>query len=256
MARALSCSLPSCLIVALTTAASAEQAAATCESGDVLVLPFADDLADPDGISAQFSRDLSIFGIRGLVDWRDPAAVTVERGQLTIRCAAIDPDLASRLDSARDFDGTLDPARVRSHFETAFPRTIAARGQEPWIRSTRDEMGAATGYESWQRTIVPFSAIKRKTRVIYRSPVGFEPAISVSETHDSTSGDASAARLETEVAVARRDGSGDWDFYAYDLAGRLSDHSFFPAGERPSPQVCITCHYDGGARTVSRFLPR
>jgi hypothetical protein len=63
-----------------------------------------------------------------------------------------------------------------------------------------------------------------------------------------------AAVLETEVGI-KRAGSEDWDFYAYNHAGDLVPYSTFPAGERPSPRICINCHYDAGTRAIERFFP-
>lgn len=117
------------------------------------------------------------------------------------------------------------------------------RGHEKLITDQISGFEARTGYKEWTKEVVAFSWVKHKTRVIYRSPSNQAYFISVSETRDSETGDVTAPLIETEIAFERNDGSGNVDFYSYNADGQLSTTSIFPAGERPTPGVCMSCHH-------------
>ena len=125
-----------------------------------------------------------------------------------------------------------------------------------WLSDRASDLQHNIDYEQWNKHVIPVSRVKRLTRIIYRSPPGFEPQISVAVTKDSTTGDEGAPTREIEVAVRRLDRSNDWDFYAYDADGQLQPYSEFPAGRRDAPTVCVSCHYDSRQGTVSRLLPQ
>lgn len=219
-----------------------------------VVLPLDDAMRAPATFSDFLTRDTSLFMLRGLVE--SPGTTIVDDGaNWTVDCDRISAPLATALAGAVAFDGTLDPGRLREVFEANYLGTIAQRAQDGQIKSTLAAFKQATNFTTWADTVVEFSSIKRKTRRIFRSPAGFVPAISVSQTLDSQTGDVTAPVLETEVGVLRANGE-DWDFYAYNHEGQLSSYSTFPAGERPSPRICIACHYDSGSRAVQRFFPR
>ena len=108
-----------------------------------------------------------------------------------------------------------------------------------------------TNFKGWPKTIVKKSHVKNKTRVIYRFN---DPSqnLSVSETLESVTGDLNASVLETEVVLQRADGSGHHDFFVYDIDGNLANSAQFPAGERPAPSTCMSCHYSGKSGKFER----
>lgn len=218
-----------------------------------VVLPLDERMQTPATGADFMTVDTALFMLRGLVPQPD-TTVTTEARSWTVDCEHIAPDLATALRGTLAFGGTLDPTALRSVFEARYLATIPARRQSTWILPTIAEFAAATDFAAWPSRIVEVSAVKRKTRRIFRSPDGFAPAMSVSQTLDTNSGDPLAPILETEVGVKREHGE-DWDFYAYNRAGELSMYSTFPAGERPAPRICIGCHYDGDTRAIERFFP-
>lgn len=224
--------------------------AQACED---VVLPLDDDMAQPSSFSDYLTLDTSLFMLRGLV--ADPdATVAVSERQWVVDCGRLSAELRQALAGTLAADGTVDPGRLRTTFEAHYLETLAERGHQRLITPTLLEFKAVTGFATWRSSVVGFSVVKRKTRRIFRSPAGVRPAVSVSQTHASETGDVSTAVLETEVAVERANGS-DWDFYSYNEAGDLVEYSTFPAGQRPAPRICIACHYDAGTRGVQRFFP-
>lgn len=146
----------------------------------------------------------------------------------------------------------VKPLEILSWWDEAQLPTIVRRRQNSIISQELADFQALTKFVTWPRTILKLSMVKRLTRVIYRSPDGVVPAMSVAVTYDSQTGDLTAPVLETEIALERMDGSGNADFYAYDDAGHLSRMSTFPSGERPVPSSCMGCHF----RKQSRTFPR
>jgi hypothetical protein len=218
-----------------------------------LNLPLEDALQRPDSFSDALIRDTSLYMLKGIVA-RGEEAVRDEGTHWVVPCEGQAPDLMTELAGTLAYDGTLDPRKLREIFEARYLNTIENRGQAGAIKPTVAEFKAVTRFEEWDQTIVEVSMVKRMTRRIFRSPEGFLPVISVAQTLETQTGDPAAPVRETEVGV-KREGSEDWDFYAYDSAGKLSETSTFPAGERPSPRICISCHYDAGSRAVERFFP-
>lgn len=171
--------------------------------------------------------------------------------QQTITCRHLEQEACSLVAEAVE---TVSYDSLQVLFQDQHLASRGTRNQEAYVKDTLAEFSRTTNYESWPSTVVPMSSIKRKTRVIYRSPSSYPVKISVSETRDSTNGDRDAARLETEIAI-KRVGDASYDFYAYDPAGNLAENSHFPAGLRPSPTVCVSCHYNSATQTVTRFIP-
>jgi hypothetical protein len=129
---------------------------------------------------------------------------------------------------------------------------LTNRRQSAMIKDRLEGFKQAVPFETWDKEIIEFSAIKRKTRVIYRSPVGFAFGMSVAVTLDTESAILTAPVRETEIAIDRDDGSGNADFYVYDKDGHLSTVSNFPAGERPAPSFCLGCHHSIIKHTFGR----
>ena len=196
--------------------------------------------------SQQVFTDLSLYMLNGL----SPDKSCSVAGPLKISCAALIQDVCDNLLKAGNSIAYDD---LRTFYHQRHNETISVRGHQDYVKPTLAELKTITNYMAWERRVVAMSGIKRKTRVIYRSPPDYPVRLSVAETLDCTDGNLNAPKLETEITVKRKDGSGNFEFYAYDVAGNLAQVSHFPAGERPSPTVCVACHYDGQARTVSRF---
>jgi hypothetical protein len=239
----------SAVLLAVVLGAASRSAPACVD----LTLPVDASFSSPDGVGDLMTRDTTLFMLRGLLGPSD--AAVIDRGESwLVDCERLSPELSAALIGALGADGTLDSRTLRAVFEARYASTIATRGHDVWIKADLAGLEAATRFETWPFEIVAKSDVKQKTRRIFRRPTGEIPRISVSQTLATDTGDAAAAVLETEVAVERESGI-DWDFYAYNAAGALSDYSTFPAGERPSPRICIGCHYDGGTRGVGRFFP-
>ncbi len=144
------------------------------------------------------------------------------------------------------------PQDILEWWDGAQAITRAQRNQHVVIPESLNEFTQQTQFPQWSKMVVNVSMVKRLTRVIYRSPEGYAPAMSVAVTYDSQSGDLSAPVRETEIAVERWDQSGNSDFYVYDHMGLLSPTSTFPSGERPSPSTCLGCHFDRNTKTFTR----
>ncbi len=180
--------------------------------------------------------------------------VEVKDDRLTIDDNDLPASMRDAILANRNPDGTFSLLNLRHTWQGHFGQLIADMGYGEHIPDRLQEFADRTGFLEWSREIVVHSAVKDKTRVIYRSPKGWEPQISVAQTLDSTTGDLNAPVRETEVSIKRLDQSGDWDFFVYNDAGKLATTSEFPAGERPSPHFCSGCHYDSSRQTVSRIM--
>lgn len=221
--------------------------------GCPIVLPLGPAMQSPVSSSDKMIRSLSLFMIKGMSN-QSSAAVAEEPQNWRIDCNAFPTDLLEPLTTITGAGGFLDWRLLRDLFETHFLNTVGHRRQHGIIKEQVTEMHLATGFASWDSRIVAYSAVKRKSRRIFRSPESFTPKVSVSQTLDSEDGNPSASILETEVAVQRHLGR-DWDFYSYNQEGALVNFSTFPAGEGPSPRTCLNCHYNSTSRVFNRFLP-
>jgi len=154
------------------------------------------------------------------------------------------PDFAMWLESRCSRRITLSDLKdLRAQWPVSFNATRSFRGDEGLITDDLATFTATTNFHAWPREIIAFSPIKLQTRAIYRSPASFGRRLSVSETLETKDGNPAAPVRETEIAIERRDGSGNWDFYAYRQDGRLANESRFPVGFRPSPTACLSCHF-------------
>lgn len=192
--------------------------------------------------------DLALYTLNGL----SPDKSCKITGTLTIECGRLDQRACDHIDLLANPTDYFD---LRQFYQENHLRTVSVRKHDDYIKPTLAEFIAITHYETWPRHIVKRSAVKQKTRVVYRSPADFPHEISVSETRDTIEGDLNAQKLETEIAIRRHGEDRTYEFYAYNRQGDLVDYSEFPAGERPSPTICVSCHYNAANRSVSRFIP-
>jgi len=149
----------------------------------------------------------------------------------------------------------FDLGAIRSWLNTWSYPTRSIRHQDQLITNDLAGFRQATNFRQWPKEVIERSAIKQKTRVIYRSPEGYIPAISVAEGYDSETGDMTTPLLDTEIAIERLDGSGNADYYSYNPDGQLSTTSRFPSGERPVPDMCLSCHYNASQGIFGRKGP-
>ena len=119
------------------------------------------------------------------------------------------------------------------------------------VTETLQELKDYYHFTDWEREIVELSTVKGTTRIIYRSPKTIHP-ISIAQT---LMGDNSIR--ETEIIIAREDLSQQFDFYAYNKEGVLTQTSLFHSHQgkevRASvPYTCLTCHYNSDERAFQR----
>lgn len=180
--------------------------------------------------------------------------VTYIAGVLRLDLDHVTDTYREAVKSCRNDQGVLDLAALRRTWQENF---LALRGEMGYATLMTESLATFehnTRFKTWEPDIIKRSDVKEKTRVIYRSPRGLSPRISVAQTHDSETGDLNAPIRETEIAIERGDNSGDWDFFAYDEQGQLQPYSEFPMGRRPSPTICSGCHYDADSGTTSRIM--
>lgn len=204
--------------------------------------------ADASSSRTRSFTDLSQYMLNGL----SPDKTCSVTEPLKIRCTNLDERVCTLLQSQT---GELTYDTLRDFYQQHHLETVKVRKHDDYIKPTLAAFVSTTNYKSWSRNVVRRSGVKQKTRVIYRSPAGFPQEISVAETRDCEDGSLDAPILETEVAIRRHGQARSYEFYAYSPDGQLVDHSHFPAGERPSPTVCVACHYNSAQGTVSRFIP-
>lgn len=206
----------------------------------------------PDGETPrdEFTRAYSCYVFDALSGVHDPKCTESLVGSIETTNLS-DPILKSFSDVTLDASADIDLNVIR-HWWNAWTYQIRdLHGKRSLIPDRLNEFHRLTHYKSWRRVVVARSHVKDRTRVIYRSSINSR-GISVSETLNSKSGDLNAQVLETEVVVERADGSGNHDFYVYSLDGALVNTAMFPAGERPAPSTCMSCHYIKSSGKFSR----
>ncbi|NBX67492.1 MAG: hypothetical protein EBR01_00855 [Proteobacteria bacterium] len=102
-------------------------------------------------------------------------------------------------------------------------------------------------FKNWDKIVVELSQVKGTARLIYRSPKSL-PKISIAQTQLPD-----GLIRETELIIAREDLSRQFDFYAYDENGLITNNSVFHSQKGKDvraavPYTCLTCHYDGNDR--------
>lgn len=186
-----------------------------------------------------YTRDFSCFVFQHISGYYDPDCAKTSKGTIDVSRL---PKLAAKNLATTIGIKDIELNSIRMWWNTWAYSIRNMNAIKSTIPSTLNEFLEQTKFKSWPMIVVPKSHIKDKTRVIYRSSIDSK-AVSVSETLDSTSGDRDAAVLETEIVYERSDESGNHDFYVYDSNGLLSTTADFPAGKRPAPSTCMSCHY-------------
>jgi hypothetical protein len=198
-----------------------------------------------------WSRTFTCYVADGITDRHQETCLS--SSQINIDAGHLPVSASLQLQETIEPDsGMANMNRLRDWWDTWAYGLLMTRRQSRLIKNDLEAFKRDVPFKSWDREVVEFSAVKRKTRVIYRSPVGFAFGISVAETLETESADVNAPVRETEVAIDRDDGSGNADFYAYNKDGRLSTTSTFPAGERTAPAVCLSCHHSVVKHTFGR----
>jgi hypothetical protein len=143
--------------------------------------------------------------------------------------------------------GCYEKYRAARHATCVLPRTVAE------LRMSTDDYRT-----SWTRSVVAPSQVKGKARAFYRAPENVPRTdgcrFVIAETLTTIDDSTDATVRETEVIQARDDGSGDYDFFAFDAAGAMVTTSTFANAsghsvEGPVPFTCMGCHYDRTQRT-------
>ncbi len=144
------------------------------------------------------------------------------------------------------------------------------------IADTRQELGERLGLLSsgdgahirdWdltsdlcQRRLRNPSQVKKRTRYLWRCRLSDHQKLSLAFTLDSDMFNPKDMRqnprvLEVEVIIplVAGDQSPVFDFYAYDVWGKIATHSQFASATQmvvaPSPHACLSCHYDAKRRS-------
>jgi hypothetical protein len=205
----------------------------------------------PDQPHNELTRAFTCYVADGIADRHQDKCLLA--AQIEIDTKYLPTSASQKLrESIEPLTGRVSMNRIKDWWNTWAYGLLMTRRQSLLIKNDLEAFKSAVPFKSWDREIIEFSAVKRKTRVIYRSPEGFSFGVSVAETLESESADLSAPVRETEVAIDRDDGTGHADFYAYNKDGRLSTISTFPAGERAAPSICLGCHYSIVKHTFGR----
>ena len=174
----------------------------------------------------------------------------VENGEFALLCVHLPEALASEL---APYSGRMmsasDLFQIRGIWQRWYGRSRTLRGDADLIPESLAAFATASNYRAWPVRIIATSAIKGLPRRIFRSPAGYSPTMSVAETLNADGGGV----RETEIAVERRGGRGDYDFYVYGGDGARADESEFPSGLRAAPLICAACHYDRAAGVIGRL---
>ena len=106
-------------------------------------------------------------------------------------------------------------------------------------------------FMDWEKKVVELSTVKGTARIIYRSPKSFHP-MSIAQTRMPDN-----SIRETEMVIAREDLSQQFDFYAYNQEGILTQTSLFHSQKEKEvrvsvPYACLSCHYDSDERVFQR----
>ena len=199
-----------------------------------------------------------LYMFRGFAGVGSPAVISDDAGgRVLLPCSGLTSSAKEALATTpRADDGGLVFESIQNAWAFFDTRGFAYLNYGSLIKPTLAELKAALSFENWTPDIIENSVVKQRTRVVFRSPAGHVPKITVSQTHDDVLGDMTTPVRETEVAIERPDARGDWDFFVYDKDGKLSEFDEFPSGYKAVPTVCVSCHYDATKGRVSRiFVP-
>lgn len=167
--------------------------------------------------------------------------------QLKLKCSGLSSDLCDEFKLIGGPGSSLDFLKLKEMWINNFLETRKHRGNEKIMLDRLSDFEKVIRFRKWPSTIVN-SRIKRGQRKIYRGILNSRK-ISVAESLD-----ARGSVRETEVAFERIHRKGDYEFYTYDIQGKMVLESEFPAGKRPSPSTCVSCHLNQQGRAI-RFLP-
>lgn len=195
-----------------------------------------------------FRRSVARYQLASILPWTLDAA-SFGDDRFIFDCEDVGAARCQDLQQLGD-DGRIDMRRTKALWSRLYLETRAERDELSVIPAALAEFQALHAYASWPVEVVEESSVKRARRTIYRGHTADGRALSVSETEGPSGG-----VRETEIAVATKDGRGDFRFYVYDASGVLASESEFPAGRRPAPDVCATCHADASTGRIDRFIP-
>ena len=166
--------------------------------------------------------------------------------------------LEEALDTFLKADQTDSPLKVYALFKELLktPTYLKTRDlQHPRfpVPETLTEFEKTYPFHQWEQEVIEKSKIKGARRIIYRSPRS-APKLSVAQTELPSTQEI----RETEIIIEREDLSGQFDFYAYDSGGNLTQTSTFHTVKNTDvqasvPLTCLACHYDGSTGLFQRL---
>jgi hypothetical protein len=177
----------------------------------------------------------------------DRESFSITRNELTIDCETITTKLCQQFKGVASY-GRLDFSKLRDVWLINFLATRKNRGNHKIMFDRLADFAEMSRFKEWGNEIVQ-SGVKQARRRIYRGLIDNRRA-SVSETL----GENGRVR-ETEVVLERIHIAGDFEFYTYNANGEMALESEFPAGLRPSPITCVSCHLNSEGK-AARFIRR
>lgn len=255
------------LILLVTTSSQAKQAESSSCAILSIALPAEKPGASIESRQSNFVRDGIIYLSKSSIAPSALKEFSVGETAVTFPASAIAP---STLSFFGNLGAVSDPLvafeRLTSQEYTQI--YLATRGHRHpsfLVPETRDELESQLGYAKaeyldttpdkwtpdttgkWFRKIVPLSIAKGVERLLYR-PQASHPLFGIGKPKITIA----TTATETEIALLREDGSGDWDYYGYGADGKLSPVAIFKTNhgmnEANSPHACMACHYSVGNR--------
>ncbi len=175
--------------------------------------------------------------------------LVLEENSILIPCNDVTSDAKPLFEEMSQSETYLAAYSLMKNFlkTGAYQKAQYMRHSKFLLPPTLSRLEEQLHFKSWESETVEWSQVKGKTRILYRSPKEY-PKMSIAQTVEE-----GGNIRETEIILKREDGSGNYDFYAYDREGRpaLRSH-FFNASSKetsgPVPHTCMSCHYDGHTR--------
>jgi hypothetical protein len=203
---------------------------------------------------SEFSPGQKIFTkyyFQSILPW-DFSSAKFDEDEISVNCDQLEDNLCEIISSFLGEAESADFGLGRKNWMENYLQTRENRGDHEIVPDTVSDFEALSKYKQWKLVTVQ-SRVKRAKRLLYQGELNGRK-ISVAETWSELEG--REELREVELAVERKRHSNDWEFYAYNANGDLVLESEFPAGIRPAPLVCVSCHMSGQTKKASRFLQR
>ena len=173
----------------------------------------------------------------------------VTASRFKLNCENLSRTQCDRFSGYFDQNNLLEFSRARSTWMSHYLETRIERGNHTIIPDSIENFARISAYKTWPNEEID-SMVKATVRVIYTGQLD-DRHISVAET---IADDGSQQIREIELAVESKREPGNFDFYVYQPDGNLVLESEFPAGSRPAPLICVSCHMDRQSGKTERFI--